>query len=78
MDPGDYIEVHVSTPLEVCEARDPKGLYKKARTGEIPGFTGISAPYEEPDNPEIVIDASQVEIHDAVAMILEVLRRDWE
>lgn len=78
MDPGDFIEVHISTPIEVCEARDPKGLYKKARTGEIPSFTGISAPYEEPDQPEIVIDASLVEVHEAVAMILDVLRRDWD
>ncbi len=77
MAPGDFIEVHVSTPLEVCEARDPKGLYKKARTGEIPSFTGISAPYEEPDNPEIVIDASELAIHEAVATILDVLRCDW-
>jgi len=52
---GDFIEVHVSCALEVCEARDPKGLYKKARAGAIPEFTGISAPYEEPLTPELVV-----------------------
>ena len=55
MDEGDFIEVFIDTPLEVCETRDPKGLYKKARTGEIPNFTGISDPYEPPENPELVI-----------------------
>ncbi len=51
----DFIEVFVNTPLEICESRDPKGLYKKARAGEIRGFTGIDAPYESPLNPEIVL-----------------------
>ncbi len=51
--PGDFIEVFVDTPLEVCEARDPKGLYKQARAGKIANFTGISDPYEAPENPEI-------------------------
>ena len=50
---GRFIEVHVATSLAACEARDPKGLYKRARAGLIPNFTGISAPYEEPENPEI-------------------------
>jgi adenylylsulfate kinase len=50
---GDFIEVFVDTPLEVCESRDPKGLYKKARAGELKGFTGVDDPYEEPANPEI-------------------------
>lgn len=53
--PNDFIEVFVDTPLEVCENRDPKGLYKKARSGEIKNFTGISDPYEAPENPEIVL-----------------------
>jgi adenylylsulfate kinase len=52
---GDFVEVFVDTPLEVCERRDPKGLYKKARAGEIKNFTGISDPYEPPESPEIVI-----------------------
>jgi adenylylsulfate kinase len=55
---GRFIEVHVSTSLEECESRDPKGLYKKAREGKIPEFTGISAPYEEPLKPELVIDTA--------------------
>ncbi len=54
--PGDFIEVFVDTPLEVCEQRDPKGLYKKARAGEIKHFTGISDPYEPPESPEIRLD----------------------
>jgi adenylylsulfate kinase len=54
--PGDFIEVFVDTPLSVCEARDPKGLYEKARAGEIKNFTGISDPYESPESPEIRID----------------------
>ena len=51
--PGDFVEIHVRAPLEVCESRDPKGLYKKARAGEIKGFTGIDDPYEEPQSPEL-------------------------
>lgn len=56
--PGDFIEIHVKAPLEVCEGRDPKGLYKKARAGEIKGFTGIDDPYEEPLAPELVVDSA--------------------
>jgi adenylylsulfate kinase len=55
---GDFVEVHVRAPLEVCESRDPKGLYKKARAGEIKGFTGIDDPYEEPLSPELVVDSA--------------------
>ena len=56
---GDFIEIFVDAPLEVCEARDPKGLYKKARAGQLKGFTGIDDPYEAPLKPELVLDASQ-------------------
>jgi adenylylsulfate kinase len=56
--PGDFIEIFVRAPLEVCEGRDPKGLYKKARAGELKGFTGIDDPYEEPHAPELVIDTA--------------------
>ena len=56
--PGDFVEIHVRAPLEVCESRDPKGLYKKARAGEIKGFTGIDDPYEEPLSPELVVDSA--------------------
>jgi adenylylsulfate kinase len=55
--PGEFIEVYVNAPLEVCEKRDPKGLYKKARAGEIKGFTGIDDPYEAPNSPELTLDA---------------------
>jgi adenylylsulfate kinase len=56
---GDFIEIFVDAPLEVCEARDPKGLYKKARAGELKGFTGIDDPYEAPLKPELVLDAGK-------------------
>ena len=56
--PGDFVEVFVKAPLEVCESRDPKGLYKRARAGEIRNFTGIDDPYEEPRAPEIVVDST--------------------
>ena len=56
--PGDFVEIYVKAPLEVCEGRDPKGLYKKARAGEIKNFTGIDDPYEEPLGPELVVDSA--------------------
>jgi adenylylsulfate kinase len=56
--PGDFIEIFVDAPIEVCEARDPKGLYKKARAGQLKGFTGIDDPYEQPLKPELRLDAS--------------------
>ena len=59
MDDGDFVEIYVEADLETCEKRDPKGLYKKARAGEIKEFTGISAPYEPPLNPELVINTSK-------------------
>ena len=58
LQPGDFIEIHVEAPLAVCEARDPKGLYKKARAGEIKGFTGIDDPYEAPLAPELAVDSA--------------------
>ena len=72
---GDFVLVHVSTPLAVCEARDRKGLYAKARAGVIGSFTGISDPYEEPDDADLVIDTSVVSRHDAVAEVLAHLTR---
>lgn len=56
--PGDFVEVYLRAPLDVCEGRDPKGLYRKARAGEIKGFTGIDDPYEEPTSPELVLDSA--------------------
>jgi adenylylsulfate kinase len=57
--PGDFIEVFVDAPLEVCEARDPKGLYKKARSGELKGMTGIDDPYEPPEKPELTLNSAE-------------------
>ncbi len=57
--PGEFIEVFVDTPIEICESRDPKGLYKKARAGEIKGFTGIDDPYEAPRSPELVLSGAK-------------------
>ena len=59
LQPGEFIEVFVDTPIEVCESRDPKGLYKRARAGEIRGFTGIDDPYEAPESPELVLAAAE-------------------
>ena len=59
LQPGEFIEVFVDTPIEVCESRDPKGLYKKARAGEIKGFTGIDDPYEAPVSPELMLSAAE-------------------
>ncbi|NOY74780.1 MAG: adenylyl-sulfate kinase [Kiritimatiellaeota bacterium] len=66
-----FFEVYLDAPLEVCERRDPKGLYKKARNGEIADFTGITSPYEAPSNPAFRIDTSKISVREAVAMILE-------
>ncbi|WP_402466748.1 adenylyl-sulfate kinase [Isoptericola aurantiacus] len=66
---GRFLLVHISTPLEVCEARDRKGLYAKARAGQIPEFTGISSPYEEPTDADLVIDTSVTSVEDAVAIV---------
>src|SRR4051812_36073953 len=66
---GRFVLVHLSTPIEVCEERDVKGLYAKARAGELPGFTGVSDPYEPPVAPELVIDTSVTPLAESVARI---------
>jgi len=71
---GEFIEVFIDTPLEVCESRDPKGLYKKAREGTIPNFTGISSPYEAPNNPEIHIETHKISLEDSVTKIIVYLK----
>ncbi len=71
---GEFIEVYIDTPIEVCESRDPKGLYKKARNGEIPDFTGISSPYEAPINPEIHVKNSELTIDACADIIVEYLQ----
>lgn len=74
MPQGDFIEIHCFCPLAVCEQRDIKGLYKKARQGEINNFTGISSPYEEPQNPELRIDTSQLTLEQSVEQVISLLR----
>jgi adenylylsulfate kinase len=71
---GEFIEVFLHCPIGVCEDRDPKGLYKKARTGEIPEFTGISSPYEVPISPEITIATDQLNIQQCVEKIVTYLK----
>src|SRR5699024_339189 len=70
----EFIEVYVKCPIETCEARDPKGLYRKAREGIIPEFTGISSPYEAPTQPEITIETDVLNIEEAAAKIIQYLR----
>lgn len=71
---GDFLEVYCRCPLEICEQRDVKGLYKKARAGEIRDFTGISSPYEEPTQPELVVDTGRLSLEESVAAVLGLLR----
>jgi adenylylsulfate kinase len=75
LEPGDFIEVFVDVPLEVCEARDPKGLYKKARAGEIRGFTGIDDPYEPPERAELTLAGSRQSPEVLADEVLAYLRR---
>jgi adenylylsulfate kinase len=67
----NYLEVFVNTPLEICEQRDVKGLYKRARAGEVKNFTGINSPYEEPKNPDISIRTNEVSVEEAVRILME-------
>ncbi len=68
---GNFIEVFVDAPLEICELRDPKGMYKKARAGEIEVFTGVSDPYEEPDNPDVRLKTDDMRVEDCVEEIIK-------
>jgi len=72
-DEGDFIEVHLAASVTTCEGRDPKGLYQKARNGEIPEFTGISAPYEAPESPELTLDTGPLGVEESVSRIIEYL-----
>lgn len=76
LEDGEFIEVFTKCSLEECESRDPKGLYKKARSGEIKEFTGINAPYEEPSNPEIVIDTENESVEESVEKIVAYLKEN--
>jgi adenylylsulfate kinase len=73
VDAGDFIEVYVDASVETCEKRDVKGLYKKARAGEIPEFTGVSAPYEAPERPEIVLDTNRQSVEESVEQVVRYL-----
>lgn len=74
VEPGEFIEVYVSTPIAVCESRDCKGLYRKARAGEIRNFTGIDSPYEPPVNAEVELDASTLELETITQLLVKKLR----
>jgi adenylylsulfate kinase len=67
---SEFVEIHVKCALATCEERDPKGLYRKARAGELPDFTGIDSPYEAPENPELVIDSGLLSVEESVENIL--------
>jgi adenylylsulfate kinase len=71
---GDFLEIHCRCSVEVCETRDVKGLYKKARAGGVKDFTGISSPYEEPLSAELVVDTGELELEQCVEMVLNLLR----
>jgi adenylylsulfate kinase len=74
VDAGDFIEVFCNTDLEKCEERDTKGLYKKARAGQIPEFTGVSSPYEAPDKPELIVDTGNRSISDCVEQVVQYMQ----
>jgi adenylyl-sulfate kinase len=74
--PGRFIEIFINAPIEICEQRDPKGLYAKARSGEIKDFTGISSPYEPPEKPEIEIRTDELSVAESVGKILDYLGRE--
>ena len=71
---GDFIEIYCKASLEICESRDVKGLYKRARAGEIKNYTGIDSPYEVPDNPEMIIDTDSELLQDSVAKVIDFLK----
>jgi len=72
---GEFLEIYCDCPLEVCEERDVKGLYKRARTGEIKNFTGISSPYEVPLNPDLVVDTGRLSLDESATKVIEFLQR---
>jgi adenylylsulfate kinase len=73
LEPGDFVEIYVAADLSVCEARDPKGLYRKARAGEIPEFTGISAPYEPPERPELTLHTDRESVAESAGRVIAYL-----
>ena len=75
VEPDEFIEIFVDTPLEACEERDPKGLYKKARRGELPNFTGLDLPYEPPSNPELTLDALNESASDLADRVIRFMQQ---
>ncbi len=75
LEPGEFVETYVNAPLSVCEGRDPKGLYRKARAGEVGQFTGISAPYEAPEHPEINLPTDSMDVDACAAEIVAYLEQ---
>ena len=75
MAPDEFIEIFVDTPLEICEQRDPKGLYRKARRGELRNFTGLDSPYERPEAPELILDALNERAEDLADHVITFLQR---
>ena len=73
LEDGEFIEVYVKCPVKVCEQRDPKGLYRQAKKGEIKEFTGVSAPYEEPSDPDIVLETDKLAVEESAKKIMEFL-----
>ncbi|MBJ7895540.1 adenylyl-sulfate kinase [Bacillus atrophaeus] len=76
VDEGEFHEIYIKCDLDICEQRDPKGLYKKARNGEIPFFTGIDSPYEEPKAPELVLDSGQNEREECKNQLIEFVKKN--
>ena len=76
LNPGQFIEIYVDASLETCEKRDPKGLYKKARAGELKGFTGIDDPYEAPEKPELVLDSNTKSVDELAAEVVAYLKKN--
>ena len=72
---GDFLEIYCECSVAICEARDPKGMYRRARAGEIAGFTGVSAPYEVPAHPELIVNTAQHALDACVAQVLELSRK---
>jgi bifunctional enzyme CysN/CysC len=73
-DASEFVEIYMDTPLEICEARDPKGLYKKARAGQLKNFTGLDSPYEPPENPDIILPGAKATPSELVDRVLAKMR----
>jgi bifunctional enzyme CysN/CysC len=74
LDEAEFVEIHVTAPLEVCERRDPKGLYAKSRAGQLPNFTGIDSPYEEPENPDLILDTTSAPAAELAQRVVALLQ----